>query len=384
MLLSRLTGWFKAHNVTLVFILEILAVFIGITASLFIDDWRHRKADYETLDHFLEEIHHNAIVQSSQLHISLLLNQLAVQRAIDLLYEDTSELSDEELLSKIWIAGLETGAQRANIGYERLSNTPLSIPFNETMAQLDEVQSLSLYWAELLGHRLALVREETDHLLKEGGLVYNFTDYRSGGLTPDALRTLSEFFDTLEREGRLVFKQENLAAARRAVTNPEFISHLRHLLQNRIRASEAYVGVIGYNEQILATIRSRLPEVTLPVRSIGIAGPATQLGWDVSVPLRRDRLNPNLWRGTVDLVDGEFKFRADDSWSSNWGGPREYMALLTEAGWSFRGEPESVFPSGVADFNGSNIPARAGRYRVTFNSQSFAYAFERLSGQELP
>lgn len=375
MLLSRLLGWFRTHNTTQVFLLEILAIFIGITASLFIDDWRHRKADYETLDHFLEEIHHNAIVQSSQLHIELLLNNLALQSAIDLLYGDPTELNDEQILEKVWVAGLETGTRRSNIGYERLSNTPLSIPFNETMAQLDEAQSLALYWGGLLEDRLARVREEIDHLVKAAGLVYNYDAYRSGGLTPTALSELSEFLDTLERDGKLVYRRDNLAAARSALADEGFRAHLRHLLQNRIRASEAYIGVIGYNEQMVATIRTRLPGVTLPARSIGIAGPATGRGWDVSVPLARDRSQPHLWRGTVELVDGELKFRADDSWSTNWGGPRERMQLLTDAGWSYRGELEEVFPAGVADFNGSNIPATAGRYNVTFNAQTFEYAF---------
>ena len=45
MLLSRLLGWFRTHNTTQVFLLEIVAIFIGITASLFIDDWRNRKID---------------------------------------------------------------------------------------------------------------------------------------------------------------------------------------------------------------------------------------------------------------------------------------------------------------------------------------------------
>lgn len=89
--------------------------------------------------------------------------------------------------------------------------------------------------------------------------------------------------------------------------------------------------------------------------TIGLVGDATPGGWDNDTPLNRDNNNPDLWRGNVLLVDGPFKFRANNSWTYNWGG--------------------TDFPSGVAVEGGDNITAVAGNYQVTFNSSSLEYNF---------
>lgn len=106
---------------------------------------------------------------------------------------------------------------------------------------------------------------------------------------------------------------------------------------------------------------------------------ATTFGRDVSIPLRRDPEDPKLWRATVRLIDGEVKFRADDNWPTNWGAPNLSDESLS---FSFVGDAAAVFPQGVAEFQGLNIPVRAGHYEVTFNSQSFEYLFQRVSGGE--
>lgn len=90
--------------------------------------------------------------------------------------------------------------------------------------------------------------------------------------------------------------------------------------------------------------------------SIGVIGSATPGGWDAETPLTRDGGNPNLWKGTVTLSEGEVKFRANDSWSINWGG--------------------TDFPTGTGVPNGPNIavPA-AGDYIISFNTSTLAYNF---------
>jgi len=91
--------------------------------------------------------------------------------------------------------------------------------------------------------------------------------------------------------------------------------------------------------------------------SIGILGTAVppNNNWDMDVNM-----------GTVDgktytlksytFVDGEAKFRQDDSWNVNWG--------------------NNTFPTGTALSNGSNIPVKAGTYDVTFNIVTGNYSFE--------
>jgi hypothetical protein len=61
-----------------VFLLEILAIFIGITASLMVDDWRRGRDEVDTFEHLLEEIYANALVEQGILRMSFVGNSLAI------------------------------------------------------------------------------------------------------------------------------------------------------------------------------------------------------------------------------------------------------------------------------------------------------------------
>lgn len=56
----------------------------------------------------------------------------------------------------------------------------------------------------------------------------------------------------------------------------------------------------------------------------GIVGAATPGGWDNSTPLTYNQTT-KLWVGTVALTAGEFKFRANNAWTINFGGPADAM-----------------------------------------------------------
>ncbi len=93
---------------------------------------------------------------------------------------------------------------------------------------------------------------------------------------------------------------------------------------------------------------------------IGLIGTATSIGdWDTDVDLVKDANNPSLWTGSFTLNDGEAKFRANDSWDINWGGPD--------------------FPTGVGiQGSADNIPVVAGDYFVSFNTETLEYSFSEI------
>ncbi len=90
--------------------------------------------------------------------------------------------------------------------------------------------------------------------------------------------------------------------------------------------------------------------------TVGIIGDATPGGWDTDTDLTQDPDDPTIWTTSLELTDGEVKFRAEDDWGVNWGGPG--------------------FPMGIATQGGANIPVVAGEYNITFNSLSGEYNFE--------
>lgn len=91
--------------------------------------------------------------------------------------------------------------------------------------------------------------------------------------------------------------------------------------------------------------------------SIGLIGDSTPDGWDSDQDLTQSTFDPHVWyiKG-IQLNDGGAKFRVDDAWDTNWGGPN--------------------FPSGPAEFNSSsNIPVAAGIYDVWFYDLDASYIF---------
>jgi len=95
--------------------------------------------------------------------------------------------------------------------------------------------------------------------------------------------------------------------------------------------------------------------------SVEIIGSATAKGWDASIPMKRaGKDQPHQWQVTLPLLQGEVKFRANNSWEMNWG--------------------NSSFPLGIAVPGGANIPVSlAGTYEITFNDITGDYAFSARS-----
>lgn len=77
-----------------------------------------------------------------------------------------------------------------------------------------------------------------------------------------------------------------------------------------------------------------------PITTIGVIGDATAGGWDASTPLEYNK-DKRCWEGDVTFTSGTFKFRANDAWAINWGGPTENLTM-----------------------GGDNITVEAGTYHV--------------------
>lgn len=90
--------------------------------------------------------------------------------------------------------------------------------------------------------------------------------------------------------------------------------------------------------------------------TVGIIGTATPGGWDTDTDMTKDLVDESFWYiNSIDLIDGEAKFRAEDAWTVNWGAVN--------------------FPTGIGTQDGPNIPVTAGTYRVTINTGTGEYAF---------
>lgn len=381
MLLARLLGWIKSHKTFHIFTLEVLAVFIGITASLFIDDWRQRQQDREILDHLLEAAHYNAMQDDSMLRRVLGLCNAALEDTLWLLYGEVSAASDEELLRRYQNASLLAGLWDVQPGYQRLLNTSLSIPFDHTMAELDFLfrqVSLSTETLNETHARMAAIQRE---LLAAAELSDNPSTvvmFPILGRWNEEVGRLGDIF--VSHDGRAA-DLTNAVAVRAALETPGVRRLLRELVGMRFIYNATIIAFGDANDDIIASIRAYDPDVTLPVGVIELIGDATSVGWERGLPMTRDSGNPNVWRLRVRLTDGTVKFRADNNWSTNWGAPNRAENTTTFM-FEFGGDPSAVFPQGTAEFGGLNIPVEAGTYDLIFKSQSFEYSFDRVNGTD--
>jgi hypothetical protein len=88
----------------------------------------------------------------------------------------------------------------------------------------------------------------------------------------------------------------------------------------------------------------------------GIIGSATPKGWDASTDMTYNAAT-GTYSISLDLTDGEFKFRLDNSWTTNYGDDGNNLSL---------------------EGNGSNIGVTAGRYTIVANFATKTYRITRL------
>ena len=102
-----------------------------------------------------------------------------------------------------------------------------------------------------------------------------------------------------------------------------------------------------------------LGALSAQITTVAIIGTATPNDWnDPDTDMVQDPDSAHLWTLTLELKDGEMKFRANDNWDVNWG--------------------ETSFPMGTGEQGGDNIPVIGGNYLIEFNSNTGEYYLENI------
>jgi len=350
-------------------------VFIGITASLFVDDWRSEREEAATLRHLLEEIHHNAMNDLGNLRVMREYNESSIGSALSLLYGDVDAMLDDDLLLHVFGATWQTTQSYQHTGYNRLMNTPLSIEFESTLSELDAAFTNIKWGYETIARADEQVREASVEARRLGALIVDPQMVASDTGTPETNHMFGELRELLSDANGFLAAADNAIQARQLVRIPAFRTLLTEIIDQRLLIASMTISNMNANLQVVHAIRERLPDVRLAVKSIGIIGSATPDGWTRSTPLKRVESNGDVWQAEVELAEGDIKFRADDSWATDWGAPRSQLTSFRAAQTAFHGEQATVFPTGVAEIKGYNIPVQAGRYVVRFDLDTFEYEF---------
>jgi len=115
-------------------------------------------------------------------------------------------------------------------------------------------------------------------------------------------------------------------------------------------SGSGYYKVTINTSSLTYTVTSVTPSTTT-YTSISLIGPAAG-GWSTDLDLEKSTFDPHVWvKKNVMLSSGEFKFRANHDWGTNWGLSQEYF--------------------GTALLGGGNIPLTTTfNYNVYFNDMT--------------
>jgi hypothetical protein len=192
---------------------------------------------------------------------------------------------------------------------------------------------------------------------------YELQISRGPAFHPDSTRNLSVVEGTMldsTRSVRISVKQMNDAML--ALGLPGFVQSTVFLrVKSQINGIENDPLYSGSISRIATTYRT---SECGNFCSVGIIGSATPGGWSTDTDMRLQDAtgaDKSTWTVTLYLTGGqEVKFRAMDSWETNWGA--------------------STFPTGTGVQNGPNIPIPvSGYYRVVFNDETGAYSFTSIT-----
>jgi len=369
-------------------LLEVFAIFLGISASFVVEEWRQDRQDVRTFEHFLEAIYYDAAREQAVTSRIVYQNNQVVGALSVLLGPGTDGLADDELMALLNVVLQPWGQPRGDASYQALLEADLSLQLDDTMKQIHDLYATRELFFSI---RARLIDDHSDALalaMGDWGLQTNAPivswDEAGGSLVTD-LRLDHPMYagvrKLLENYGEAEFTRISAERARTSLQNPESRRILNQVLQRVVRSSDMAIAVMGTDRNIQAVVRQRLPDIRLPVRSLGLVGSATRAGW---VLPKAERLAPEpgqagWWSAELTLTDGMAKFVANENYGTSWGVEYSWDVIDPLAHETFYlGNPDAVFPTGIGILDGQNIPIRAGRYHVRFNVRTFEYTFDSL------
>ncbi|MDX1380751.1 MAG: hypothetical protein R3233_06505 [Xanthomonadales bacterium] len=387
MIIDRISRIFGTGRLSSL-LLEVFAIFLGISASFVVEEWRQERQDVEIFEHFLEAIYYDAAREQAVTSRIVYLNNQVVGALGVLLGPGADGLADDQLMALLNVVLQPWSQPRGDASYQALLAADLSLEHDDTMQQIHDLyatRDLFFTIRERLieDHSRALAQAMGDWGLYTNAPIVSW-DEAGGSLVTEprldhpmyaGVRKLLDDFGAAE------FVRISAERARNSLRDPDSRRILNQTLQRVVRSSDMAIAVMGTDQNIQAVVRERLPDIRLPVRSLGLVGSATRAGWVLpqAEPLAPERGQRDWWSAELTLTDGMAKFVANENYGTSWGTDYSWAVVDPLAHETFYlGDPDAVFPTGTGVLDGQNIPIRAGRYRVRFNVRTYEYAFDRL------
>jgi hypothetical protein len=119
-------------------LLEVFAIFLGISASFAVEEWRQERHDRENLERYLHAIYFDALREEALARRFVYRGNQAVVAIHTLLNEDTARLTDAELLILMNRVFRTWALPRGDSSYRALLESGISIPIRSHHASVEQ------------------------------------------------------------------------------------------------------------------------------------------------------------------------------------------------------------------------------------------------------
>lgn len=309
---------------------EVLVIFASVMMAFLAEDLREQRQDLQDFNLIIDEIEVSVRLDMNEIEIDLRDIQNQIHSLSRLIYDGVN-LPSDSLNIFMRNVMITHWPQYNSTGFDQLRNSKNEGTKPERLMRAIYDYYLFANWQgeitpSFFGIQLEKLRE---YLISEG-------------LSPAGAGVNYAF---------AVLPESDIDAYRKALSNEEFIVRLKHLRDNRSHELEIFEYMWGKGSRLLEFFN---PD--FGYESIGIVGSATENGWDADI--RMENVRKDFWKTELSLKDGAVKFRAEGSWTYNWGG--------------------TDFPDGLGLQDGPSIPVSAGQYIITFEAHSEMYSFTKI------
>ena len=325
---------------------EIVLVVIGILIAIQVNNWNEKRKTEKQFEVTLDRLYTSIKVDLDMLYYyqNSFKDQLAM---IDEILENSDNIESQLLINMLYYIETDPNAYSTETSFH-LSNLRFD-PNNENHSNITKrIATLvnNEWWNEFISSSNKVRENLIEPILKDSEITFVPTTF---GFGPSG-----------EEDPRYthIFSKKDIEDVRSLIYSRKFQNALNTLRLNKTYLSGSLILFIEDREPILGEIKKYYPQVQLLIENIGIVGEPLELEWFKSVPMALIDEKEGVWEIKIHLSKGRFKFRANDSWSQNWG--------------------ENSYSPGSLLMNGKDIQVEEGFYHIRINLTENDYFVKRL------
>ena len=324
---------------------EIFLVVIGILIALQINNWNEKSKIEKQFKVNMDHLYTSIKVDLDILYYYQ--NSIKDQfTMIEEILENSDNIESQLLINMLYYIETDPNSYSSETSFH-LSNLKFD-PNNKIHSNIAKrIASFvnNEWWNEFLSSSNKARKNLIEPILKDSEITFVPTTFGFGPSGEDPRYTH-------------IFSKKDIEDVRSLIYSRKFQNALNTLRLNKTYLSGSLIILLEERESILSDIKKYYPQVKLLYKNIGIVGDALESGWFKSVPMTLIDEKEAVWEIKIHLSKGRFKFRANDSWSQNWG--------------------ENSYSPGSLQMNGKDIQVEEGFYHIRINLSENDYFVKRL------